>query len=103
MELREPLIRLKPIADPLAGIIDQVIYILKAPMLGWRESARGLSLARHVTLVEAGGVPRGREILAVAKSMEGGASPGAFFQSLRERVFASLSRSVSMYNEIAGA
>ena len=103
MELREPLLRLKPIADPLAGIIDQMIYILKAPMLGWRESARGLSLARHVTLVESGGVPRGGEILSVAKSMEGGASPDAFFQSLRERVFANLARSVSMYNEIAGA
>ena len=103
MDYREALVRLKPIADPLAGITEQMIYILKAPMLGWRESARGLRLARFIPLVEAGGVPKGGEILAIAKSMEGGASPEAFFQSLRERVFAGLSRSVSLYNEIAGA
>ena len=103
MDYREALVRLKPIADPFAGIIEQMIYILKAPMLGWREAARGLRMARFIPLVEAGGLPKGGEILAIARSMEGGASPEAFFQSLRERVFASLARSVSLYNEVAGA
>jgi hypothetical protein len=95
--------RFKPVADPLARQVESMIYILKAPMLGWREAARGLKLAEYTPTVEAGGVPKGGELMAIAKSMEGGASPEAFFQSLKERVQAELARGVGLYVEAAGA
>ena len=103
MDLLEPLTRLKPPADPLSRYGEYMAYILKAPMLGWREAARGLGLARFIPLVEAGGVPRGGELLAIARAMEGGASPEALFMTLRERVYAELSRSIGVYVEAAGA
>jgi len=70
--------------------IDYIRFILKAPMVGWREAARGIKrFRRFVNIVETapsareyGSVLRSAWLLVMASRIEGGASVEAYFQQL---------------------
>jgi hypothetical protein len=77
--------------DPFVGAwIDYIRFILKAPMIGWREAARGIKrFRRFVPIVETapsareyGRVLRSAWLLVMASRIEGGASIEAYFQQL---------------------
>jgi hypothetical protein len=77
--------------DPFVGAwIDYIRFILKAPMIGWREAARGIKrFRRFVPIVgtapsarEYGRVLRSAWLLVMASRIEGGASIEAYFQQL---------------------
>ena len=74
--------------------VDYIIFTIKAPMIGWREAARGIKrFRRFVPIVET--APSAREygralrnawLLVMASRVEGGASIEAYFQQLYTEV-----------------
>jgi len=77
--------------DPFVGAwVDYIRFALRAPMIGWRESAMGIKrFRRFVPIVETapsareyGSVLRSAYLLVMASRIEGGASIEAYFQQL---------------------
>ena len=90
--------------DPFISLIDDLRFTLRAPIIGWVEAARGTRYERDVEVVL--NAPPGREfarairrsnILWLAKTMEGGASPEAYFQMLFGNVSQRLRYYADMY------
>ena len=82
--------RLSPIyRDVFTGRVDDLRFILKAPIVGWYEAARGTRYERAAEVIL--NAPPGRvyssiirraRLVWVARTMEGGANPEAYFQVL---------------------
>ncbi len=104
--LLDPLIRLG-LRDVFTGRVDDLIFVLRAPVVGWREAVRGTGYERFRDLVES--IPSTAEVTGVinraglvwlAKTQEGGASPEAYFQSLLARLRVELGGDVRFMNEL---
>ena len=76
-------------SDPFTSRVDDLRFILKAPIVGWYEASRGTKYGAAAEVIQH--APPGRvfssiirraNLLWVAKTMEGGASPEAYFQML---------------------
>ena len=76
-------------SDPFTSRIDDLRFTLKAPIIGWYEAAKGTKYEAAAEVIM--NAPPGRvfssiirraNLLWIAKTMEGGASPEAYFQML---------------------
>jgi len=87
--------------------VEELVFALKAPLLGWREAAGGLprlgKLARLALFMPRspyGPMARRGRLLLMARSLEGGASPEAYFQQLLSEVRFNLSQDAEAVDQL---
>ena len=88
--------------------VEDLVFTLKAPLVGWREATRGLRRLRRFADIIAytpntrtyGRLVRQAYLLKVARDIEGGASIEAYFQQLFSEVRRRLSTDASMIGEM---
>ncbi|PLC66899.1 hypothetical protein B7L70_09690, partial [Vulcanisaeta sp. EB80] len=88
--------------------VEDLIFTLKAPLVGWREATRGLRRLRRIAEIIAytpnartyGRLIRQAYLLKVARDIEGGASIEAYFQQLLSEVRRRLTTDAGLTGEM---
>ena len=88
--------------------VEDLVFTLKAPLVGWREATRGLRRLRRIAEIIAytpnartyGRLVRQAYLLKVARDIEGGASIEAYFQQLLSEVRRRLTTDAGLIGEM---
>jgi hypothetical protein len=88
--------------------VEDLVFTLKAPLVGWREATRGLPRLRRIANIIAytpnartyGRLIRQAYLLKVARDIEGGASIEAYFQQLFSEVRRRLTTDAGLIGEM---